>query len=111
MDYLKEQVKKVVDLLVSKQYAALVELTHGSRLDREMIETAIREYRRELIAPPEAAFDRLDVVEVDGADPPRWSVRCNLWTREEGRSDLSVELTVTRRDNGYGIELDDIHVL
>jgi len=35
----------------------------------------------------------------------------SLWTAEEGRSDLSLELTITESGNGYLIEVDDIHVL
>jgi hypothetical protein len=34
-----------------------------------------------------------------------------LWTKEEGRSDLTLELTVTMGANDTQIELDDIHVL
>ena len=35
----------------------------------------------------------------------------NLWTAEEKRSDLSLELTLTEIEGGHVIELDDIHVL
>jgi hypothetical protein len=35
----------------------------------------------------------------------------SLWTVEEGRSDLSLELTVAESGDGYLIEVDDIHVL
>ena len=34
-----------------------------------------------------------------------------LWTKEEGRSDLSIEVTVIKETSGFKIELDDIHVL
>jgi hypothetical protein len=34
-----------------------------------------------------------------------------LWTREEGRSDLSVEITLIAQNGDFRIELDDIHVL
>lgn len=34
-----------------------------------------------------------------------------LWTIEEGRSDLSLELTLVENDKTISIELDDIHVL
>ena len=46
-----------------------------------------------------------------GVKPPRWSVRMDLWTAEEGRSDLSLELTIIESGRGYTVELDDIHVL
>jgi hypothetical protein len=43
--------------------------------------------------------------------PPTWSVRCDLWTVEEGRSDLSLELTVVAAPLGPTIEVDNLHVL
>ena len=44
------------------------------------------------------------------ADPPAWSVVMTLWTEEEGRSDLSIVLTVTQLEDGFDVTLDDIHV-
>jgi hypothetical protein len=47
---------------------------------------------------------------VRGSNPKRWSVRFDLWTADEGRSDLTLELTVEETDP-LKIELDDLHVL
>src|SRR5688572_13959012 len=102
-EFLRAQVQHVVDLLVSKRYDELVKITKGKRLSRKMIQRAIEEYGRELIRPPSTAYDTLDTVEVTDAQPQRWSIRCDLWTREEGRSDLSLELTVVREGDGFEI--------
>lgn len=104
-------VKTVVDLLVDAKYDELEQLTSGTRLSSEEMARAVRQYGRVLVAPPIQAYDELDVVQVRQATPPRWSVRMSLWTAEEGRSDLSVEMTVVERNKGFGIEVDDIHVL
>jgi hypothetical protein len=53
----------------------------------------------------------LDIVRIAGSVPPAWSVRANLWTKEEGRSDLTLELTIRQVENSYEVELDDLHVL
>jgi len=62
--------------------------------------------------PPVLTLDQLDVIEIDGSDPMAWSVRVDLWTREEGRSDLSLECTLI---DGVGdllaVEIDNLHVL
>ncbi len=106
-----QTVKSVVHLLVAANYEQLEELTSGTRLTAADMARVIREYGRVLIAPPEHAYEDLDVVQVRNASPARWSVRMSLWTVEEGRSDLSLELTIIECPTGYAVELDDIHVL
>lgn len=103
--------KNVLDHLVRGEYAQLEALTNGVRLREEQIRSAIRQYGRQLVSPPESAYASLDIVEVRGSRPRRWSVTIPVWTAEEGRSDLSVELTVIEQPSGIQIELDDIHVL
>jgi hypothetical protein len=107
----KQTVKSVVQLLVAENYEQLEELTSGMRLTATDMARAIREYGRVLVALPDYAYEDLDVVQVRNATPPRWFVRLNLWTEEEGRSDLSLELTIVESPGGYTVELDDIHVL
>jgi hypothetical protein len=104
-------VRRIVELLAARNYDRIAKITKEQRLDAESIERAVRDYGRKLIMPPNEAFDQLDVVEVENVVPSRWSVRMNLWTLEEGRSDLSLELTLIQRGDDYGIELDDIDVL
>ena len=54
----------------------------------------------------------IDSIPVQNAQPLAWSVVVPLFTREEGRSDLSLELTVTELQEGsVGIQVDDLHVL
>ena len=106
-----EAVKAAVDLLVAGQYDQLEKETSGTRLSARDVASAVEQYGRVLIAPPEQAYEDIDVVRIGRVSPPRWSVRMSLWTAEEGRSDLSLELTVAESGDGYVIEVDDIHVL
>ena len=108
---LREPVAQVLGLLAQKKYAELARLTNEVRLSAQEIAQAVADYGRTLVEPPEDAFSLLDALQVRGAQPPRWSITMPVWTREEGRSDLSVELTVTDFGNGFSIELDDLHVL
>jgi len=110
-DRFKEPVRQIIDLLVAKKYAELASLTHGVRLPVEEIGSAVADYGRELVSVPEDAFGLMDVVEVKNALPRRWAVTMPLWTQEEGRSDLSVELTLIESGTSFIVELDDIHVL
>src|SRR5712692_9329246 len=80
-------VKRIVELLVAGEYDQIAKITRERRLDAESIQRAIREYGRKLVMPPCEVLDQLDVVQVRNVVPPRCSVRINLWTLEEGRSD------------------------
>jgi hypothetical protein len=108
---LKDPVRQITGLLVDGKYLEVETLTHGVRLTAPQMATAIAEYGRLLVSLPDHAFDLMNVAEVRNAKPSRWSVVMPLWTREEGRSDLSLELTITDLENGFAIELEDIHVL
>jgi len=110
-DQFHETVSLVHNLLVTGQYAELEKLTGGVRLSEEEMRKTITDYGRTLIAPPNSAFELMDLIDAKNAEPPRWSITMPLWTQEEGRSDLSIELTVTEQKDGYKIELDDLHVL
>jgi hypothetical protein len=108
---LRRPVREVMELLAAGSYAEVERLTKRVRLTAQEMETVIRDYGRRLVVPPEGAFEFMDVVEVRNADPPSWSVTMPLWTREEGRSDLSLELTIVGGQKDLRVELDDIHVL
>ena len=108
---LETPVREVLALLAEKRYPELESLTCGVRMKADDISTAVADYGRTIIAPPYEAFQLMDVVEVKSTVPPRWSITVPVWTKEEGRSDLSVELTVIEDGDAFRVELDDIHVL
>jgi hypothetical protein len=104
-------VKELVRCLVAGNVDAVEQMTNGVRLPSDEIEAAIKDYGGTLVVPPGTAFDQLDAIEVQGSDPRRWSVRFDLWTEEEGASDLSLELTVEEGSPRPRVELDNLHVL
>ncbi len=108
---LRQPVREIIELLVAGKYVKIEALTKGVRLSAGEMAQAVGDYGRHLVVPPEKAFELLDVVEVRNMQPPRWSVTMPLWTQEEGRSDLSLELTLIDGQQAFEIELDDIHVL
>ena len=108
---LKRPIRQVIEHLVAGEYGELATLTMGHRLTAQEMARALRDYGRTLAVPPDDAFDLMDVVEVRDAQPRQWSVTMPLWTREEGRSDLSIVVTLIADAGHFRIELDDIHVL
>ena|SRR5689334_19212622 len=107
-----QAVHTVVGLLVNRDFGALERLTNGVRLKVADIQSALSAYGKTLIEPASSAFEKLDVVEVTNRNPPEYSVWFHLWTKEEGLSDLSLQLTVADLGSDkLRIELDDIHAL
>jgi hypothetical protein len=104
-----EAAKHVVELLVAGKYSELEALTHGIRVKADDMARVVSEYGHQLVPVPEHGFDLMDIVEVAGPKK-QWSVFMPLWTKEEGRSDLSIVLTVLREGNDVRVELDDILV-
>jgi len=107
---LKQPVRQVIKLLVERRYSELELLTKGIRLGARDIAQAVADYKKTLVIPPEDSYDLMNVVSVRNSEPPKWSIIMPLWTKEEGRSDLSIELTLIKETQDFRIELDDIHV-
>ena len=108
---LKQPVRQVIKLLVEQRYSELESLTKGIRLRAGDMMQAVQSYKRTLIMPPEDSYNLMNAVNIRSSEPPQWSIVMPLWTQEEGRSDLSIELTLIKEIQGFRIELDDIHVL
>ena len=81
--------QNIVACLVNGHYDYLERQTDGIRLTREEMQTAVNEYPGTLALPVEISFENIDVIEIEGKVPTEWSVRFDLWTAEEGRSDMS----------------------
>jgi hypothetical protein len=103
-------VERVYDLLVRGQYVALANLTKGVRLSATEIEKAVLQYPYSLKHWPDRV--PIDAIEVKDASPRAWSIRADAYTSEEGRSDLSLEMTLIEHTAGQlTVEFDDLHVL
>lgn len=104
-------VKSIVRLLVEKNYEEVIRSCSTSRLSALDLRNAIRDYGRTLTMPPDRVFETLDVLVVESDETPTWYVPIDLWTAEEGRSDLTLELTMMKAEDRWLVELDDLHVL
>jgi hypothetical protein len=112
MDALVTAARIVVDLLVRGEYEAVERLSGGRRLSAPEMRAAVEGYGRHLVMPPDAEWRQLDAVRISGSEPPSHHVVVPLWTAEEGRSDLSLELRLTESQPGvYETEVLDIHSL
>ena len=95
-----------------RRYEELERRNGGVRLTAGELAGAVRDYGRRIIPPPERGDFLLDVVPIRTGGPAAWSVDVPLWTAGEGRSDLTLQLTVRAKSaGGFDVEIDDLHVL
>ena len=94
------------------EYGELSRQTGEKRLTAEELRRAVTDYGRSLVAPPAGAWSPRSIVEIEKTQHEAWSVYIDLWTAEEGRSDLTLELTLRDSANDlYDVEIDNLHVL
>jgi hypothetical protein len=107
-----DTIKQLVAWLVVGDFSAIEHYTGGRRLSEQLLSDAVLQYGHKLVMPPPEVFESLDVIEVLGSSPRKWSVRFDLWTEDEGRSDLSLECTLIETPSGLlSAEVDNLHVL
>lgn len=98
----------MVAALIAGRYDALEEGGRSGRLSARELRVAVETFGRTLTPIPEAGWAIAQVfAQQDGA----FSVDLPLWTAEEGRSDLTLCLTMRIGAAGPDIEIDDLRVL
>lgn len=95
-----------------REYKEAERVTQSHRLTAAMMRSAISDYGRTLADPPADWWNLVEVTPVDSLEESVFHVAAPLWTTEEGRSDLTLELRLsTGSPAGYQSEILDIHVL
>jgi len=109
---LRFTVGALTSVLAQRDYEAFCGFARASRLTPTDVDRVVREYGRCLVPFSGPAFEAVDVVPISDCVPQRWSVVVHLWSKEEGRSDLSLEITMQDSSTEtYPVEIDDLHVL
>ena len=112
MSTIEVAVRVVMDLLVRGQYVTVEKVTRGRRLGADQISSAISSYGRLLVPPGDDWWSYVKITPTDAGDLPSFHVVAPLWTREEGRSDLALEMILHESPlKVYDTELLNIHVL
>ena len=88
----------------------LASLTRGVRLSAEDMRRAVADMERTLVMPPGPQIDA-DIVEVTEAGLLGGQLSFHSYTREEGPSDLSLELSVVDSDaDPLEVAIEGLHV-
>jgi hypothetical protein len=103
-------VRELVDDLVAGRFGSIEADGRIGRLTQSEIRRALDEYGRTLVPLPNEAIAAMEILPSNLA-PRTFAVDVPLWTAEEGRSDLTLSLTVVENDDGAELTIDDLHVL
>lgn len=109
-DRIRPVVHKLVSMLTHGQFEDVIASCTATRLSAMELRDALSEYKMTFIVPPIDAYEGFDIHRLNNLDTPTWSVRAPLWSIEEGRSDLEMQLTVQDLSGSWSIELDSVHV-
>lgn len=107
-----DKLRDITSLLASTNYEAISTICHDIRLNAAEIKHAVDEYGELLIPIPRSELASAIIIEITDSKPKAWSVTCPLWSKREGKSDLTLELTMLATSSGeLTVEIDNIHVL
>jgi hypothetical protein len=103
--------KDLVDELVAGNYSELEADGRAGRLSTEELRRAIMQYGRTLVALPDEAFEVANAHRIADEQFPSWAVDLDLWTKEDGHSDLTLSVKVQVIPAGVLVQIEDLHVL
>jgi hypothetical protein len=107
---LLSQVRRLVDNLVSHDFAAIVADGRAGRLTQDEIRLAVEGYPAKLITPPETAWSEIEEYELEDELGDQLLL-VPLWTDVEGRSDLVLSVAVKSTPEGYRLGITSLHVM
>lgn len=112
-DHWRPRLAAVVQRLVDKDYAGLARdglVAYTSDPTDASIGEWIEAYPATLVPLPEEAWDYAERWRCV-SDPNSWEVVIDLWTAEEGRSDLTLEAIVLERNGEVLVTVENVHVM
>jgi len=101
--------RELVHDLVLGRFSALEGDGRVGRVTAAELQRVVRDYGRTLVDPPEDAFSDADAYATE--EGREWAIDLDLWTEEEGRSDLTLSLTARLDGGEVKLAIDDLHVL
>ena len=107
---LKSAIVDLVSDIVAGRYAEIASGGRIGRLTADELAEAVRLYGRTLIPLPDDAWSFVHVYPING-DARALSLDVEMFTIEEGRSDLTLSLSARRDGDRWTIGIDDLHVL
>lgn len=108
--FLVPHVREVVRELAAGNYEKLESDGRAGRLTAAQLREAVEHYGRTFVELPEEGLQYVWVYEQAGRENV-WRVDVDLWTVEEGRSDLTLSMLMEKTEGGVRVGVENLHVL
>ena len=105
----KKALEDVVGLLVRGEWQALADLTDDG-VTPDQLRERVLSYPATFVMPPPEAYDDVHVYEFGSGSPQVYAVEMDLWSEEEGRSDLQIQIEITQLELETRVTLTNIRV-
>ena len=105
-----EKIIYLINQIQNKNYNIIRTEPFYSRCNPEDVERVIREYNRTIIEVPIQEIENTEVIKLI-KEKDTFAIDIDLWTIEEGRSDLTLQIIVENNRNKSRIGIEDLHVL
>jgi hypothetical protein len=104
----KSIISEIIYNISVNDYDAIKANEQNGRVDINDLKRVIVEYDCAIIPLPDQAFSKAEVYPIDNN---RLDVYIPLWTKEEGRSDLTLFLSCSVTNGIRKVEINDLRVL
>lgn len=108
--YIIPTIQSLLDQIIAGNFKELESDGRSGRLSALGIEKAIINYGNKLVPIPLKVLESTEVIRVDSSDE-LWAVDIDLWTDEQGKSDLTLSLWVRIANGEITSEILDVHVM
>ena len=111
---LEAALRRVMALLASRQYEGLIAMCPSSTISAEELRAAVDEHPATIVVPP---FDddyrkkAVYLIEKTNTQVPTWAVDAQVWTAEEGYSDLTLTFDIVLGSGEPEVILENLRVL
>lgn len=109
--------KKIIDQVIllirelkEKNYYIIHTPPFHSRVSVDDIKRVILEYNKLLTDITIEDIENTEVIKIDIKEN-MYAIDLDLWTIEEGHSDLTIQLEIEIIDNEFRVGIEDLHVL
>jgi hypothetical protein len=99
------------ELLAQRDYKGFCGYARSSRHWPGDMSRVVQRYRRTIVPLPTGAYLELNLEAISKSNPQQWSLRGPVWTKEDSRSNLSLEITLQNTTgNIYTGGINDLYI-
>jgi hypothetical protein len=109
IELFKNKINELVKDISNKNYKNIELKNEYGHTNMNELENRIKEYNKTIIPLPEEAFEIAEIYIIEKEN--RIDIYIPLWTKEEGRSDLTLSIGCYLIKNEPVIKIDDLEVL